>query len=125
MAFGWKRPIKSGSEISIFYDPMIAKLIVWDKSRSAAHRKMQYVLRNLICLGTTTNQSFLLRVLENSDFQKGKYDTHFVNNFKGGFNLPINPKMPLFTGISAVLYNWKKRENSRTILRNMPFWLAK
>ena len=63
--------IQSGSEISIFYDPMIAKLIVWDQSRQAAHRKMQYVLRNMVCIGMTTNQNFLLQLLEHPDFLKG------------------------------------------------------
>ncbi|MCL4161894.1 UNVERIFIED_CONTAM: hypothetical protein GTU68_026107, partial [Idotea baltica] len=70
--------VGSGAEISIYYDPMIAKIIVWDKNRVAAHRKLQYVLRQLVCLGTKTNQDFLLLLTQHPDFLAGQYDTHFI-----------------------------------------------
>jgi len=113
--------IQDGSAISIYYDPMIAKLIVWDQTRSAAHRKMQYVLRNLICLGTTTNQSFLLHLLENPDFQQGKYDTHFIEKHSNysAFLQKQNTGFPL-AAIAATLYGWQQREQSRTLLRSLP-----
>ncbi|MEM6963308.1 MAG: biotin carboxylase N-terminal domain-containing protein [Bacteroidota bacterium] len=72
--------VESGSEISIFYDPMIAKIIVWEKDRASAHGKLSYVLRNLICQGTVTNQAFLQTLLQNEDFKKGNYDTHFIDD---------------------------------------------
>ena len=71
--------IKSSSEISIHYDPMIAKLIVWDKSRRAAHRKMAYTLRHLKCLGLTTNQDFLLHLFEQPAIQQGEYDLSLIH----------------------------------------------
>lgn len=110
--------IKSGSEISIFYDPMIAKLIVWEENRQAAHRKMQYTLRHLVCLGTTTNQAFLLQVLENPDFQAGNYDTHFIDNHIDlGKGKTADPSV---AGVAACLYGWKQREEARVLLREMP-----
>ncbi len=113
--------IESGSEIAVFYDPMIAKLIVWDESRQAAHRKMQYVLRNLVCLGMTTNQNFLLQLLEHPDFQTGNYDTHFIKNKINLETLTHKPKQAKhLAAIAACLSDWKKREDSRTILRNIP-----
>ena len=112
--------IKSGSEISVFYDPMIAKLIVWDDNRFGAHRKMQYVLRNLVCLGTTTNQGFLLQILMNEEFRKGNYDTHFVNNIMFDFNLaPSSDNLDLFL-IAAILHAWQLREKNRTLLCSLP-----
>ncbi len=113
--------IRSGSEISIFYDPMIAKIIVWDKTRATAHRKMQYVLRNLICQGMTTNQSFLLHLLENEDFQAGEYDTHFIKNKIDLQSItPKSEEANAFVGIAATLHGWNKREQARTILRALP-----
>ena len=113
--------IKSGSEISIFYDPMIAKIIVHDATRSGAHRKMQYVLSNLICLGTITNQDFLLDLLKNEDFRAGNYDTNFIDK---KINLSsISPKEVkdyAYAGIAATLHQWNQREASRTILRGVP-----
>ena len=41
--------IETGSEISMYYDPMIAKIIIWDSNRQAAFRKMEYALQHLVC----------------------------------------------------------------------------
>ncbi len=113
--------IESGSEISIFYDPMIAKLIVWDQNRASAHRKMQYVLRNLVCMGMTTNQDFLLQLLNNNDFQAGKYDTHFIQN-KIDFSA-ISSKTSndyALAAMAACVRAWHWREQKRVLLRSVP-----
>jgi len=113
--------IQSDSTISIFYDPMIAKIIVWDESRQAAHRKMQYTLRHLVCLGMTTNQDFLLHILQNADFQEGKYDTHFIQNKINLTNFA--EKMTIdyaHAAIAATLFDWKNRESKRTMLKELP-----
>lgn len=113
--------IRSGSAISIYYDPMIAKIIVHEETRAAAHRKMQYVLRNLVCQGVTTNQDFLLQLLEHPDFQKGEYDTHFIKN-KMDLNTLTDKGITAtnFSGIAATLHGWNEREQSRTLLRSIP-----
>ena len=113
--------IQSGSEISIYYDPMIAKIVIWGETRPEAHRKMQYVLRNMVCLGTTNNQNFLLHLLENEAFQKGEYDTHFIQkqidcNSIGEKTQAANT----LAGIATTLYGWQYREKSRKLLRSMP-----
>lgn len=112
--------VQSGSAISIYYDPMVAKLIVWDQTRQAAHRKMQYVLRHLVCLGTATNQDFLLKILENQDFKIGKYNTHFIEEFIGSFNEAPNFEATGFSAIAATLFIWQERENNRKLLRSIP-----
>ena len=113
--------VQDGSDISVYYDPMIAKLIVWDQNRSTAHRKMQYVLRNLVCLGTTTNQGFLLHILENPEFQEGKYDTHFIEQHSNytAFLQKQRTGFPL-AAIAAILQGWQQREQSRTLLQSLP-----
>jgi len=113
--------IQNGSAISMFYDPMIAKIIVWDKTRQSAHRKMQYTLRNLVCLGMTTNQDFLLHILENADFQQGEYDTHFIDN---KIDLTAFAEKTdtdyAHAAIAATLFDWKNREAKRTVLKEIP-----
>ena len=113
--------IRNGSEISIFYDPMIAKLIVWGAERSEAHRKMKYVLRQLVCLGIKSNQGFLLAVLNHKDFQKGLYNTQFIQK---KINLGAIGQKEVeanqWAAIAATLYSWQKREQSRALLRAMP-----
>jgi len=113
--------IRSGSQISMYYDPMIAKLIVWDTYRVAALRKMRYVLRNLVCLGMTTNQDFLIHLLENADFQEGKYDTHFIEQ-KIDLNKITETKASHAPAAALVctIFNWHLREKNRTQLKSIP-----
>ncbi len=113
--------IKSGSQISIHYDPMIAKIIVWDKNRSTAHRKMAYTLKHLKCLGLTTNQDFLLHLFEQSDIQNGDYDTHYIENHFDAvsFNQKSAKQIEL-AAIASTLLDWYERNQKRSLLRSMP-----
>jgi len=113
--------IKSGSEISIHYDPMIAKIIIWDKNRSAAHRKMAYTLKHLKCLGLTTNQDFLLHLFEQAAIQKGDYDTHYIENHFDtvSFNQKSIEQLQL-AAIASTLFDWDKRNQNRVLLRSLP-----
>ncbi|MEO1652311.1 MAG: biotin carboxylase N-terminal domain-containing protein [Bacteroidota bacterium] len=111
--------IESQSEISIYYDPMIAKVIVWDQSRSGAHRKMHYTLQNLACLGLTTNQDFLIALFENQEFREGKYNTHFLKN---KFDLSVLEEVrdAYPAAIAATLFDWQKRDRQRKMMRALP-----
>jgi acetyl-CoA carboxylase biotin carboxylase subunit len=71
--------IESGSEISTFYDPMIAKIIAKGNSRSEAVNKLNLALKETLVTGFTTNKNFLSAILENEDFQAGNFDTHFLD----------------------------------------------
>jgi len=113
--------IHAGSDISVFYDPMIAKLIVWDTNRSSAHRKMQYVLKNLTCQGITTNQEFLLHLMEHPQFQAGNYNTHFIEEHIELSTFSNKEESAVHLAcLASCLYDWSKRENSRKLLRSMP-----
>jgi 3-methylcrotonyl-CoA carboxylase alpha subunit len=113
--------VESGSEISVFYDPMIAKLIVWDENRAGAFRKMTYVLKNMVCAGTVTNQDFLLLLTQNAEVREGKYDTHFIQNKLDLNSLRNKTAFDLHqAGIAATLKSWQERENKRTILKALP-----
>lgn len=113
--------IESGSDISIHYDPMIAKIIVWDQNRNTAHRKMAYTLRHLKCLGLTTNQDFLLHLLEQPAINEGNYDTHFIKNELDLSQLSEKTiEQKELASISVTLLNWQKREESRILLNTLP-----
>ncbi|MEH6347992.1 MAG: biotin carboxylase N-terminal domain-containing protein [Bermanella sp.] len=72
--------IASGSQVSSFYDPMLAKLISFGKDRPTAIRAMNRHLENTQLLGITTNQSFLKIVLKHPDFLMGKTNTDFIEH---------------------------------------------
>jgi acetyl-CoA carboxylase biotin carboxylase subunit len=71
--------IESGSEISTFYDPMIAKIIAKGKNRKEAISKLTLAMQELVLTGFTTNKNFLTAILQHEDFQKGDFDTHFLD----------------------------------------------
>lgn len=113
--------IQNGSEISVYYDPMIAKLIVWDKTRGDALRKMAYLLQHLICTGTTTNQDFLLKIIQHPDFIAGKYDTHFIDKKFDFSSLHSYPTAAVHhVAIAATLFQWQQRAVKRVLLKNLP-----
>jgi 3-methylcrotonyl-CoA carboxylase alpha subunit len=70
--------ISQGSCISSFYDPMLAKLIVYGEDRKDAARKMEWALSNYIALGVTTNIPFLRAIVHHPAFASGDIDTHFI-----------------------------------------------
>lgn len=68
-----------GAEISPYYDPLLAKLIVHAETREAAVARLRDALSRYPAVGVTTNQGFLSWLLDQRDFQAGSIDTDFVN----------------------------------------------
>lgn len=72
--------VESGSEISIHFDPMIAKLITRGKDRIEAISKMEMALRNYRIKGLKTVIPFLLAVMQHPEFRYGYFDTGFIEH---------------------------------------------
>ena len=72
--------VDSGDEVSPFYDPMIAKLIVWGKDRSTAIRKLKNTLHHTHITGLTTNVRYLEKLIGLESFELAQLDTHFVED---------------------------------------------
>ncbi|MBS4020979.1 MAG: acetyl-CoA carboxylase biotin carboxylase subunit [Dethiobacter sp.] len=75
-----------GYKVSAFYDSLLAKVVVWGESREAALLKMVEALQQIEIGGIKTNLPLLLRVLGNSHFKQGRYDTNLLSviNNSGG-----------------------------------------
>src|SRR5690606_21612912 len=70
--------VTSGGEVSQFYDPMIAKLIVHEGSREAAAAALAEACRAVEVSPVKTNAGFLVRCLEHPRFVAGDVDTGFI-----------------------------------------------
>jgi len=68
-----------GGEVSVHYDPLIAKLIADGETREIARRRAIEALRNYPILGIRTNVSFLIEILEHPRFVSGDIDTRFLD----------------------------------------------
>jgi len=67
-----------GFEITPFYDPMIAKLIVWGETRAQAILRMRRALEEYRIVGVRTNIPFHQTMMDSHRFMAGQYDTRFV-----------------------------------------------
>lgn len=67
-----------GDEVTHFYDPLLAKLIVYAENRESAIQKMQNALKDFIVHGVVTNIDYMQAVLAHEDFAKGKISTRWV-----------------------------------------------
>lgn len=113
--------IESGAEVSVYYDPMIAKLIVHAEDRAAALRKMRYSLTKLCCLGLVTNQDFLLHLLQLPDTEAGQYDTHSAGREALVFaEKSIGPEAGIPAVLAANFVQWLEREQQRQLLTSLP-----
>ncbi|NOY13353.1 MAG: acetyl/propionyl/methylcrotonyl-CoA carboxylase subunit alpha [Deltaproteobacteria bacterium] len=74
--------VRQGDEVSIHYDPMIAKLIVWDMDRPTALQRLRRALEQVEVVGVTTNVTFLLAVAGQPEFAAGKFDTGFIEKHR-------------------------------------------
>ena len=70
--------IVAGDEISTFYDPMIAKLIVWGRNRDEAMAKLRYALTQTHIDGLGNNIAFLERILRTDSFANINLDTNLI-----------------------------------------------
>jgi len=67
----WDGGVEAGSEVGLFYDPMLAKLIVYAPDRERAIARMHRALGELAIEGVETSREFHLRVTENEEFRRG------------------------------------------------------
>jgi 3-methylcrotonyl-CoA carboxylase alpha subunit len=70
--------VRQGDEITAYYDPMIAKLIVWGEDRAQALARMQEALAEVHIVGIANNVDFLARLFTNASFARGELDTGLI-----------------------------------------------
>jgi acetyl/propionyl-CoA carboxylase alpha subunit len=71
--------VESGSEVSIYYDPMIAKVIAWGVDRGQAVDRLRWALERLSVQGLRTNRELLIHLLDHPAFWVGELSTHFID----------------------------------------------
>jgi propionyl-CoA carboxylase alpha chain len=69
--------VEEGSEIGVYYDPLLAKVIAHAPDRDSAIRKLKHALRQFAAQGVETNREFLVQILESPEFRAGQAHTGF------------------------------------------------
>lgn len=105
--------VRTGDEVSIHYDPMIAKLIVWDENRTAAMRRMARALKETQIVGLANNIEFLGHVVEHPAFANGEFDTSFIDTYYDDL-LSVNKTDQEQLLVLATLYVMAQRKQQAT-----------
>ena len=114
--------VESGSEISPFYDPMIAKVVAWAETRQEAAALLAEGLQRARIHGLITNRELLVRVLRHPEFLSGDIDTHFLERhspFDLGGSLPGQTEIRI-AAVAAALASQSERQESSRLLASIP-----
>ena len=99
--FYHSKGVAQGDVVSVFYDPMIAKLVVWSTDRASALRKLRSCLSEYNIVGLSTNVDFLTQLSSHPKFIEGDVHTDFITQHHGDL-FPSKPVTDCLVG-QAVL----------------------
>ncbi len=107
--------IQINDEISIHYDPMLAKVIVWGETREKAIDNLIYTLRNVFITGINTNLKFLFACVNHQSFRQGMVSTDFIKKYYADLIQDSLIEYPIYL-LSAAIYrnfceNFKSTKN--------------
>jgi len=94
--------VTTGNEISLYYDPMISKLISWAPNRNEAIERMIRALREYELQGIHSTIPFLIKVLQHKRFIEGKFTTSFIEEEKSLFQM--NEDRGRIAALAAAIY---------------------
>lgn len=106
--------VRSGDDVSMHYDPMIAKIIVHGRDRAEALRRLENALAASAVAGVTTNRDFLRAVVCHPAFARAQLNTGFIANYEEGL-LPKRSAIPSKILALAVVALLQDREVRKTI----------
>ena len=110
------------SEVSIHYDPMIAKLAVWGRTRQEAIERLERALDEYEVAGITTTLPFFREVVRDEEFISGRLDTGFIGRFneRRAPQLPTQIEMDLAAVAAGLSYALRQQQNSLQMVDHAP-----
>ena len=95
--------VVEGDEVTVHYDPMIAKLIVWDRDRRSALARLDGALRETAIAGVASNVAFLRRLVALPSFADGRLDTGMVEREQAMLTPPPAPASDVATALALLV----------------------
>src|SRR5262249_37476187 len=116
----WDSGVTAGSDVTIHYDPMLAKVIAYAPTRAEAARRLARALEQSRILGVRTNQELLTRVLRHPVFLSGNLDTHFLERHADLVSAPPPLAAARAHALAAALWAQAERRRTATVQRSIP-----
>ncbi len=76
--------VYQGAKVTVFYDPMVAKLVVWGRDRGEAIERLRRALSEFVVKGIKTSIPFHQKLVHHPKFLEGRYDTGFIDQHMAG-----------------------------------------
>jgi len=112
----WDGGVETGDEVTLYYDSMLAKLIVHAANRPDAIRRMIRALRELVVVGIGTNQPFHLRLFDDPDFRAGEIDIQFLDRRPDLVDAPPSDQLVERLAIAAALAEDERRRSRKPLV---------
>ena len=109
----WDSGVEVGDEITLHYDSLLAKLIVWAPDRAQAVTRMTQALDELVIAGVATNQAFHRRLMADAEFQKGEINIQFLERRGDLLQDAKSPERILDVTVAAALAEDEARQARR------------
>jgi propionyl-CoA carboxylase alpha chain len=109
----------AGSQVSVYYDSMLAKVIAHGPSRDAARRALAAALDQAVIHGVATNRDLLAAILRHEEFAAGRIDTGFLTRHPPAELLPAADPPDLHL-LAAALAGQARRRDNAPVLRTVP-----
>ena len=109
--------VREGDSVTMYYDPMIAKLIVWDEDRDSALRRLRVALAEYEVVGVTTNVAFLGAIAGHPAFKAVEIDTGFIERHRADLLPPPAPVADKALAAASLSVLLKRREEAQAALR--------
>jgi len=107
--------VRQGDEVSIYYDPMLAKLVVWDRDRDSALRRLKRALADYRLVGVANNLTFLGALAAHPAFAAGELDTGFIERHRAGLfpeRRPASDRTLALASLERLLWRQKEAQAS-------------
>ncbi|HET6796872.1 MAG TPA: acetyl-CoA carboxylase biotin carboxylase subunit, partial [Gemmatimonadales bacterium] len=111
----WDCGVAVGDEVTLYYDSLLAKLIVWAPDRTQALVRMTRALNELVLTGVATNQAFHRRLMADTAFQNGAIDIQFLERRPDLQRITLSPERVRELAIAAALAEEEARQSSRPL----------
>ncbi|HVO12463.1 MAG TPA: biotin carboxylase N-terminal domain-containing protein [Vicinamibacteria bacterium] len=95
--------LAEGSDVSVHYDPLLAKVVTWGRDRPLAIERMRDALRRTVVLGVVTNLARLRAIVEHPAFLRGELHTGFIEEHLGELTPHPCPPLPAIAAAAAAL----------------------
>ncbi|OLD42484.1 MAG: pyruvate carboxylase subunit A [Gemmatimonadetes bacterium 13_1_40CM_2_70_7] len=117
----WDGGVEAGNDVTLFYDPLLAKLLAWGETREMAIRRMRRALRELVIVGLPTSQSFHLWVMDDPEFRRGEIDITYLERV-GARLLAAPPPDDLVqaVAVAAAMLADDRRSQARVVAPSDP-----